>query len=334
MAATTNIHGFNIGGNNNSFDQRGHFYRAFLDGNVSGMLVKQNSTPNMTVLVEHGSALLNKNTISASIAEIKSDTSVAIDTANTSNPRIDAIVIYEDTSVTIPTVEANYWQDGAGGRFKIVSLPGTAAASPTALTDANIQSAIGAGKPFARLANITVPANSTTIINSNIADKRSQLGGTIPDKSVTSSKIDFANLGVASPDTNGDWATWTPTWTNFTIGNGTATYLYTQVGKTINWRINVVLGSTSSMGTVATFTLPVTASSSGYISGDTLVSFGSARDNGGSLYPLNAVFISTTTFGLRYINTSAGNFSGTTATAPLTWSNGDSFSLSGFYQAA
>ena len=177
MATATNIHGFNIGGNNNSFDQRGHFYRAFLDGNVSGMLVKQNSTPNMTVLVEHGSALLNKNTISASIAEIKSDTSVTIDTANTSNPRIDSIVIYEDTSVVIPTVEANYWQDGAGGRFKIVSLPGTAAAVPTALTDANIQSAIGAGKPWARLANITVPTNSTTILNSNINNSvRNKLG--------------------------------------------------------------------------------------------------------------------------------------------------------------
>lgn len=181
MASATNINGFNIGGNNNSFDQRGHFYRAFLSGNVSGMLVKQNSTPNMTVLVEHGSALLNKNTISASIAEIKSDTSVTIDTANTSNPRIDTIVIYEDTSVAIPTVEANYWQDGAGGRFKIVSLPGTAGAAPTALTDANIQSAIGAGKPWARLANITVPANSSTIVNSNINNSvSSKLGVPLP----------------------------------------------------------------------------------------------------------------------------------------------------------
>ena len=99
MASATNIHGFNIGGNNNSFDQRGHFYRGVFSGNVSGMLVKQNSTPNMTVLVEHGSALLNKNTTSASIAEIKADTSVTIDTANISNTRIDTVVIYEDTSV-------------------------------------------------------------------------------------------------------------------------------------------------------------------------------------------------------------------------------------------
>src|SRR5574344_2231621 len=103
MATATNIHGFNIGGNNISGDQRGHFYRGVFSGNVTGMRVKQNSTPNMTVLVEHGSALLNKNTISASIAEIKSDTSVTIDTANTSNPRIDTVVIYEDTSVAIPT---------------------------------------------------------------------------------------------------------------------------------------------------------------------------------------------------------------------------------------
>ena len=78
MATATNINGWNVGGNNNSFDQRGHFYRGVFSGNVSGMLVKQNSTPNMTVLVEHGSALLNKNTISTSIAEIKSDTSVTI----------------------------------------------------------------------------------------------------------------------------------------------------------------------------------------------------------------------------------------------------------------
>lgn len=197
MATATNINGFNIGGNNNSFDQRGHFYRGVFSGNVSGMLVKQNSTPNMTVLVEHGSALLNKNTISASIAEVKSDTSVTIDTANTSNPRIDTVVIYEDTSVAIPTVENDYWQDGAGGRFKIVSLPGTAAASPVALSDASVQTAIGAGKPWTRLADITVPANSTTIVNSNIADKRVQMGGTIPNKSVTADKLDFTTLSTS-----------------------------------------------------------------------------------------------------------------------------------------
>ena len=197
MATATNIHGFNIGGNNNSFDQRGHFYRAFLNGNVSGMLVKQNSTPNMTVLVEHGSALLNKNSISASIAEIKSDTSVTIDTANTANPRIDTIVIYEDTSVAIPTAEASYWQDGAGGRFKIVSLPGTAAASPVALSDATVQTTIGAGKPWTRLANITVPANSTTIVNSNIADNRSQLSSILAPNSVKAQNVDFTTFPAA-----------------------------------------------------------------------------------------------------------------------------------------
>jgi hypothetical protein len=195
MAASTNIYGFNIGGNNNSFDQRGHFYRGVFSGNVTGMLVKQNSTPNMTVLVEHGSALLNKNTTSASIAEIKSDTSVTIDTANTSNPRIDTVVIYEDTSVAIPTVEANYWQDGAGGRFKIVSLPGTAAASPVALSDASIQTAIGAGKPWTRLADITVPTNSTTILNSNIADKR---------KVISPNVSNYGTAGVLTADANGN----------------------------------------------------------------------------------------------------------------------------------
>lgn len=245
MAASTNIYGFNIGGNNNSFDQRGHFYRAFLNGNVSGMLVKQNSTPNMTVLVEHGSALLNKNTTSASVAEIKSDTSVTIDTANTSNPRIDTVVIYEDTSVAIPTVENDYWQDGAGGRFKIVSLPGTAGAVPVALSDANIQTAIGAGKPWTRLADVTVPTNSTTIINSNIADMRVRLSSVIADGAVTAAKMVNGMVKNRQGGTTGD-ASWL---TNGTSNTDTsAKNAFFQAGS---------LASSATSGADVTVTFPV-----------------------------------------------------------------------------
>lgn len=170
--ATTNINGFNINGNNTSPDQFGHFMRKLFTGNVAGMAVSQNGTPNMTVSVSEGVALLTKNTTSSVWAEVKSATSVNIATADTSNPRIDTVVIYEDTSVSLPTT-IPYLTDGGGGRFKLGTFSGTAAASPTTLSDASIQSAIGAGKAWTRLADVTVAANTTTILNSNIADKRS-----------------------------------------------------------------------------------------------------------------------------------------------------------------
>lgn len=168
---TSNIHGMNVAGSDSTPEQFGHFLRDAWSGAVSGLLVKQNSTPNMTVLVERGTALLTKNTFSSVVAEVKADTSVTISTANTSNPRIDAIVIYEDTSVTVTP----YIVDGVGGRFKLASVVGTPAASPTAPSDGTVESEIGAGKPWTRLADVTVVANTTTIINSSIRDARTIL---------------------------------------------------------------------------------------------------------------------------------------------------------------
>lgn len=331
MAATTNVHGFNIGGNNNSFDQRGHFYRGVFSGNVTGMLVKQNSTPNMTVLVEHGSALLNKNTTSASIAEIKSDTSVTIDTANTSNPRIDTVVIYEDTSVAIPTVEANYWQDGAGGRFKIVSLPGTAAASPVALSDANIQTAIGAGKPWTRLADITVPTNSTTILNSNIADKR---------KIVSPNISNYGTAGVLTTDASGNvtvdgiWTAWTPTTTNFDITKATLNFAkYAKIGKTVNFKIQYTLTS-NAVGIEPTFSLPV-AAAGGSVA---YVSVGSAVLNDvGTQTTYGPVLLKNTTSICAYAYNAGSTYlqySTVSATVPHTWANTDTIYMQGTYEAA
>lgn len=58
----------------------------------------------------------------------------------------------------------------------------------------------------------------------------------------------------------GAWSSWTPTFAGFTLGNGTATAKYSQVGKIVNWTLTLTCGSTSaSTATTATFTLPVTA---------------------------------------------------------------------------
>lgn len=204
---TANIHGMNLNGSDATPEQFGHLLRDAWTGAVSGLAVKQNTTPNMTVLVERGTALLTKNTFSSVVAEVKADTSVTISTANTSNPRIDAIVIYEDTSVTFTP----YIVDGVGGRFKLAAVVGIPAASPAAPTDATINTEIGAGKPWTRLANVTVAANTTTIINSNVADQRTMLTpASLADGSVTPTKMSAAAFGQvqeASIGTELDYAT-------------------------------------------------------------------------------------------------------------------------------
>jgi hypothetical protein len=64
--------------------------------------------------------------------------------------------------------------------------------------------------------------------------------------------------------TPGAWSSWTPTLANLTLGSGsTATYKYNQVGKTVNFSIDITFAGTSSgngSSNAITFTLPVEAS--------------------------------------------------------------------------
>lgn len=201
----TNIYGMNVQGSDATPEQFGHFFRDAFAGSVTGMAVAQNGTPNMSVTVARGTALLTKNTFTSVIAEVKADTTVAISTANTSNPRIDAIIAYEDTSYT--WTSGTYIVDGLQ-RFKLASVVGTAAASPTAPSDATIQSEIGAGKPWTRLADVTVAANTTTIINSNVTSKRDMLRSQLTMEAVYPVGAIYISTVSTSPATLFGFGTW------------------------------------------------------------------------------------------------------------------------------
>ncbi len=191
------ISGFNVGGQYVSPELYGIYEKQTHTGKVSGLLVKQNTTPNMTVLVEPGIALLDKGSFSSVVAGVKSNTSLTIATANPSNPRIDAIVVYEDIAVTMPSVEP-YSVDASNGRFKMVVVAGTPGAVPTAPSDPTIQSTIGAGNTsWTRLATVRVEAGTTTIVNSKIDNTiRSSLGSLLAPGQVTADKIDFTTYST------------------------------------------------------------------------------------------------------------------------------------------
>lgn len=135
------------------------------------LAVAQNGTPNNTVLVAAGRAVIGYNSPSAG-AEADhhfvwntANKSVTI-TANASgNPRVDSIVAYVDVTA--------YAASDNAGALKFIAVAGTAAASPVAPSDSTIQTAVGgAGVPWILLAQIAVANGFSSIVTANITDAR------------------------------------------------------------------------------------------------------------------------------------------------------------------
>lgn len=140
-------------------------------------------------------------------------------------------------------------------------------------------------------------------------------------------------LTAADMNAIGTWTTWSPTWTNLTVGNGTVTAQYSQINKVVHLRASVTFGSTTSISGSVTFTLPVTASSTASTTGHGVAQFG---DTGSASY-LGVARVSTTTTGqlvapnssLTYVSLSA-----LSSTVPFTWGNTDTINLTLAYEAA
>ncbi len=178
------------------------------------------------------------------------------------------------------------------------------------------------------VATANIAANAVT--TAKIADANVTTAKLL-DAAVTPAKI------LAGTGTTWVWQSWTPTFANWAIGAGGSagtTAKYTQVGKTVFFYIVSTLGTSGqSVGTSATFSLPVTAASGqqGLPIGD-----GYAFDNGGSNYD-SSVWLNSTTTGLLLFKAAGGTYTtlaGTTSTVPISWAAGDSILYKGFYEAA
>ena len=107
--------------------------------------------------------------------------------------------------------------------------------------------------------------------------------------------IDFSTgqvLTAAQLNDIGDWKSWPPTLTNFTLGNGTMQAKYCQVGEITFMQFYFLGGSTSSYGTSFRFSVPVTNDASDLQYQP--AGFGWARpDKGGSIYTIVGQVITT-----------------------------------------
>lgn len=125
------------------------------------------------------------------------------------------------------------------------------------------------------------------------------------------------------------WTTFTPTLGGITIGNGTLTARYIQIGKTVFFNIRFLLGSTSAITGGISFTLPVTSNlnSTGYS--------GYFQDSGTALYATLSYAIGSTLYMSAVLtNGTYGSQTITSNTVPFTWTTNDEIFVSGTYEAA
>lgn len=133
------------------------------------------------------------------------------------------------------------------------------------------------------------------------------------------------------------WQSWTPTLTNVSLGNGSIDAKFKQLGKTVVCRLSIVLGSTSTVSGLITFSLPVTAAT--YGGGAGLTVLGVARMLDASVPISREGYItnlSTTTGAVIGLDSSGAFLTGvaTSATSPFTWTTSDAIGCQFIYEAA
>lgn len=153
---------------------------------------------------------------------------------------------------------------------------------------------------------------------------------------LTADSAEPTGLKWAAAGGGGTWAAWTPTLNNLTLGNGTVTARYVQSGKTVNFYVKIVLGSTSSVGTEPRVTWPVTPANT-TAAQNALINY-VYEDSGLSRYygASDPITNSTTEFRFCVQNASGTYLSSTqiTSSIPISWGTGDTFYAMGTYEAA
>jgi hypothetical protein len=162
-------------------------------------------------------------------------------------------------------------------------------------------------------------------------------GWTTPDDTdlVKDGALAIRDLGqeIDTSTNNGlkAWTAYTPTFTNFTLGNGTIDFKYAQIGKTVHLRGQITFGTTSSATGTIVFSVPVNFVTT---SGGPIVGVGRFNDTGVQSYLGNAQTVTAST-AQGVIHKVDGTFSTlavVNATQPHTWGSTDVFLVNMTYQ--
>jgi hypothetical protein len=140
-------------------------------------------------------------------------------------------------------------------------------------------------------------------------------------------------LKWATPSTGGTFTSFTPTWNNVTVGNGTSTGAYTTVGDFVYGYASLTLGSTSSITGNVNLVFPVTFSAPD----EHYQSLCRYIDTGTASYGGFGVAVSSTSSIYLTAGTASGTYLGeanVNSTVPFTWVNTDKILVNFTYRKA
>lgn len=129
------------------------------------------------------------------------------------------------------------------------------------------------------------------------------------------------------------WTSYTPTWTGATtnpvLNNGTLAGSYLRFGKTVHYRIELTVGSTTAVGSGTwLFTLPVAPTAPA----EAVVGSGAAFDTSAAARTTLVARHSSTPGTISFVRGDTG--AQVTNAAPYAWATGDRISVTGFYEVA
>lgn len=176
-------------------------------------------------------------------------------------------------------------------------------------------------------------------INTPINQLAAVINGNLDNDNIASGAgIDPTKIAGGTTGMFSAWTSYTPSvsGTGSALGNGTITGHYIRVGKTVIAKIEFILGSTSTVGSNLSFSLPVTASTNSATIAKTPIGRVVCNDASANQWAALARLETTTTMRVLLENV-AGTFPqmvATSATGPFTWTTSDSANALVTFEAA
>lgn len=192
------------------------------------------------------------------------------------------------------------------------------------------------GTPSVTGGTFTNPALAGTISGNAFLDEDTMSSNS--DIKVASQQSIKAYVDTQVAAIGGVWGTYSPTWGNVTVGNGTSVGYFKRIGKTTFFRAYLTWGSSTSASGGITVTIPGTMiadyNRSGYT--EQVIGLAGFLDSGAAAYPGQVTFASTTTVTPRALKADATytTQAGISSTIPFTFGSADEIWVNGIYEEA
>lgn len=174
-------------------------------------------------------------------------------------------------------------------------------------------------------------------VNTPLTTIYNDYNGNITDANISASAaIGAGKLAGGIAGMFGASSSWTPTFTNLTIGNGTLSCNYIQIGKHVSARFYLKFGSTTSISGDLIFTLPATAVAYTGTAGVRPIGMANMYNTSSSVIKGIVNIASTTTANIRAItaNSTYADNAILSSTVPFTWATNYEIGAFFSYEAA